>query len=176
MIMTNLKPRPVLYRRKREGKTNYNKRLKLLTSPKPRLAVRFTNTKIIGQIIKFDPKGDLVLASAVSTSLKKEGWNSSVKNLPAAYLTGFILGKKAVKEGVKQAVLDAGFKRPEIHGKIYAFLKGALDAGLEIPYGDESIFPDSKIIEGQHLKKDIHDSLVKIKQNWSKSGAGSHGN
>ncbi|HLC81226.1 MAG TPA: 50S ribosomal protein L18, partial [Candidatus Nanoarchaeia archaeon] len=48
--MAGQKPRTVLYRRRRELKTDYHKRLKLLSSSKPRLVVRFTNRKIISQV------------------------------------------------------------------------------------------------------------------------------
>src|SRR3989338_9863381 len=95
--MANLKPKPVLYRRKRESKTDYNKRLKLLASRKPRAVIRFTNRKIIAQIIEFSPQGDLVRAAVSSNSLKEQGWAASHKNVPAAYLTGLLFAKKAAR-------------------------------------------------------------------------------
>ena len=98
--MASKKPRTVLYRRKRELKTNYNKRLKLLTSRKPRVVVRFTNQKIVSQIVEFLPQGDFVKVAVSSEMLKKHGWKASGKNVPAAYLTGLLLGKKAVAAGL----------------------------------------------------------------------------
>ena len=80
--MATRKPRTILYRRKREGKTNYAKRLKLLISGKPRLVVRITNTKIIGQVVEFTGAGDKILAGADSYSLKKLGWKTGLKNVP----------------------------------------------------------------------------------------------
>ena len=163
-MATSRRPRTVLYRRKREGKTDYNKRLKLLTSQKPRLLVRLTNNRVIGQVVVFSPLGDQVQEAVSSTLLKKYGWNSSMKNVPSAYLTGFILGKKAVKKGIKEAVLDTGFRKPLRNGKIYAFLKGAVDAGLIVPHGGKDIFPKQEVIEGQHLKNNVKDLIATIKK------------
>ena len=53
--MATKKPKTVAYRRKREGKTNYKKRLSLLLSQKNRVVVRFTQTQIIGQVVSFEP-------------------------------------------------------------------------------------------------------------------------
>ncbi len=162
--MANNKPKTVLYRRKRELRTDYNKRLKLLASRKPRLAIRFTGHKIIGQIIEFSAKGDLVKAGVSSDLLSKKGWKASPKNVPAAYLTGFWLAKKAVHAGITEAILDTGLKTPERKGKIYAFLKGAIDGGLLIPQGEEDIFPSLEVILGQHLKTTVKEHFSKVKQ------------
>lgn len=158
--MASKKPKAVLYRRKREKKTNYKKRLLLLKSRQPRLVVRFTNNRIIAQIIEFSPQGDLVQVGVDSSVLKKHGWNYSLKNFPAAYLTGLALGKMAIQKNQKEAILDTGFKIPRKKGKLYAFLKGALDGGMTIRYGeDKSIFPS----EDQMAGKQISDFYEKIK-------------
>ncbi len=149
--MATRKPKPVRYRRKREGKTNYNKRLKTLLSRKSRLVVRITNQKLIGQIVNFTAKGDKVEIAIDSYSLKRLGWNYSGKNLPAAYLTGLSLGKKALSAGIKEAILDTGLVSPLIKSKIYAFLKGAIDAGLNVVHSDK-IFPSEERISGQHVQ------------------------
>ncbi|RLG58710.1 MAG: 50S ribosomal protein L18, partial [Candidatus Hydrothermarchaeota archaeon] len=86
----------VPFRRRREGKTDYRKRLKLLLSGKPRIVVRKTLKHTIVQVIDFDIKGDRVLVSAHSNELKKYGWQANTGNLPASYLTGLLCGKKAL--------------------------------------------------------------------------------
>ena len=149
--MSSNKPKPVLYRRKREKKTNYTKRLHLLLANKLRLVVRMTNNKVIGQVVEFTPKGDKALVGVDSFALKKIGWKYSCKNFPAAYLTGLLLGKKAQEKGLKEAVLDTGFTSPLRKGKVYAFLKGVIDSGLEVPH-DKSIIPDEKRLTGEHIK------------------------
>ncbi len=160
--MATKKPKTVLYRRKRESKTDYNKRMKLLLSRKARLVVRFTNQKIVAQIIKFDPKGDQVLAATDSSVLKKYGWNYSAKNLPSAYLTGMLIAKIAKSKDCNECILDTGFKQAIKKGKIYAFLKGAVDSGLNIPYGDEDIFPSEDTISGKQIEQ--YATLLKENQ------------
>jgi len=150
--MASKKPKTVLYRRKRERKTDYKKRLNLLASRKPRLVVRFTNKQIIAQIIEFSSKGDKIIVGIDSSSLKKQGWNYSYKNMPAAYLAGNLIGKEAVSKGCKVAILDTGFKTPLNGGKIYAFLKGVLDGGLEVPHSEKNIFPSDDRLNGTHIK------------------------
>ncbi|MEM3513967.1 MAG: hypothetical protein QW495_01365 [Candidatus Hadarchaeum sp.] len=59
----------VEFRRKREGRTDYRYRLKLLRSRKLRLVVRVSLRHISAQIMKFSPTGDLVLVSAHSKQL-----------------------------------------------------------------------------------------------------------
>ncbi len=147
----------VPYRRKREGKTNYRKRLKLLKSKKPRLVIRKTNKYIIAQIIDYSPNGDIVLNQAVSKELKKYGWNMSFKNIPAAYLTGYLLGRKFKKDS--ELVLDIGLQ--EKGGRIFAALKGAVDAGLKVKF-NESILPDEKRIVGEHIDEYLKSSSDKI--------------
>lgn len=154
--MTNLKPRTVLFRRKREQKTDYQNRLKLLLSKQLRLVVRFTNSRIIAQVVEFQMQGDKVLVASDSSTLKKIGWNYSLKNFPAAYLTGLLLGKKAQQRGIKQAILDPGTKAPLRKSKVYAFLKGVVDSGLPVPYGDKEIFPSEDHISGKKISDYAH--------------------
>ncbi|MCD6348874.1 MAG: 50S ribosomal protein L18 [Candidatus Korarchaeota archaeon] len=140
----------VMFRRRREGKTDYKKRLALLKSGLPRMVVRRTNRYIIVQFVRFKPVGDEVIAHALSKELEKFGWPYGGKNLPAAYLTGYLAGLRAKKAGVEKAVLDIG-RFPSAKGsRLYAALKGALDAGIEVPHSPE-ILPVEERIKGQHI-------------------------
>lgn len=142
--------RTIPYRRKREGKTNYKKRLKTLLCGKPRLVIRKSLNNIVLQVIEFQPVGDKILASSSSVELKKLGWNYKRNNLPAAYLTGMLLGKRAAKNKVKNAVLDIGLQTSVNGSKIYAALKGALDTGLDVPHSDKCL-PSEDRIKGKHI-------------------------
>ncbi len=82
-------------RRRKERKTDYRKRLKLLTSNKPRLVVRKTNRYIIAQIVKSKEAQDKVIFGYTTKKLSEFNWKYSFKCLPAAYLLGLIIGKKA---------------------------------------------------------------------------------
>ena len=148
--MKSLKPRTVHYRRKREQKTNYLRRRRQLVGGKPRLVVRFTNTRVIAQVIQFTVTGDIVVAAIDSTQLTKQGWVYSLKNTPAAYLTGILIGRKATAAGCTEAILDLGFKTPLKGSKIYAVLKGALEAGLQVPSGTD-IAPSEARLSGAHI-------------------------
>ena len=151
------KPRTILYRRKREQKTDYKQRLKLLVSRKPRLVVRFTNQRIIAQVISFDTKGDRMITAIDSFALKDLGWNYSYKNYPAAYLTGLLIGKKTLESGCEQVVLDVGFKQVLKKNKVYAFLKGVVDSGLDIPHSeDDDVFPTEEQISGKQIVDYAH--------------------
>ncbi|HLD72343.1 MAG TPA: 50S ribosomal protein L18 [Candidatus Nanoarchaeia archaeon] len=151
--MTSRKPKTVLYRRRRLGKTNYRKRIKFLTARKPRAVVRITNHQILAQLVEFGTQGDKVLAAADSSQLKKYGWNFSGKSLPAAYLTGLILAKKSLEKGFSETILDTGFKVLLKKGILSAFLKGLIDGGMQIPHGDKEIFPAEERISGQHISQ-----------------------
>ncbi len=141
----------VPFRRRREGKTNYRLRKALLLSGLPRLVVRGSLKHMIAQIIRSREDGEEVLVSAHSRELvKKYGWKGYCGNVPAAYLTGLLCGFKALAKGIKKAVLDIGLKRPTKGSRVFAALKGALDAGIEVPH-DESILPEESRIRGEHI-------------------------
>lgn len=137
-------------RRKREGKTDYRKRLKLLLSHKPRLVVRPSLKNITAQIIEYHQEGDKVIVSSNSSELEKFGWVFSKSNVPAAYLTGLLAGIRAISKGIKKAILDVGLHTPTKGSKIFACLKGAADAGLEVPFSKD-ILPSEERIKGKHI-------------------------
>lgn len=138
------------YRRKREGKTNYKKRLKLLLSGKPRLVIRPSLKNVTAQIIEYNPKGDQTIASAHSRELAKFEWKFSTGNVTTAYLTGLLLGKKALKKKIKEAILDIGLRTPIKGSKVFACLKGVVDAGVSVPVSEE-ILPSPERISGKHI-------------------------
>ena len=153
------------FRRRREGKTDYAARMKLISYDKSRLVVRLSNAQAIVQIIDYTPEGDITLAAAVSKELPKFGYLGSTSNLSAVYLTGYLAAKRALAAGVDSAILDIGLKSPIRGSKVFAALKGAVDAGLDIPYGD-SILPADERIRGEHVAEyaeSLDDDEVKAK-------------
>jgi large subunit ribosomal protein L18 len=149
MAQQNLK-QTVGFRRKREGRTNYKKRLSLLKSGKCRIIIRKTNKQIILQIAQYKPEGDKILCGTNSNSLAKQGWNYSFKNLPACYLAGLLLGKKALTNKINEAIFDAGLQTPVAGSRIYAALKGVIDAGLNVPVSEE-VFPLQERLSGKSI-------------------------
>ena len=65
-------------------------------------------------------------------------------------MTAYLCAKRALANGVESAILDIGLKSPIKGSKVFAALKGAVDAGLEIPHGD-FIFPEDERIRGEHV-------------------------
>jgi len=154
----------VRFRRKREGSTNYKRRLALLKSKKPRLVIRKSNKYIICQIIDYNESGDKVLASVNSISLKKLGWKHGCNNLPASYLTGFMLGLVAKKAKVKEAILDYGLYTTTKSSRIYTAMKGSIDAGLNVPHGKEDqTLPSEERISGKHINEKIGKDFATLK-------------
>jgi large subunit ribosomal protein L18 len=147
--MANRKHRVIAYRRKREQKTNYKKRLKLIESRRIRLVVRIQSRNVVGQFIKYAPDGDKVLAHINSKELRKFGWDYSLNSIPACYLTGLILAKKSK---VKDAILDVGLQHTLAGSRIYAFVKGVVDGKVNVPI-NETVFPAEERLNGSHIKK-----------------------
>ncbi len=118
------------FKRRRQGLTNYDKRLALVKSGLERVVVRKTNKRIIGQIVKYDEKGDLVVTGVDSNELKKNyGWPSR-RNKPTAYLTGLLLAKKAKDRS--EMILDMGLSAPIKNSIPFVFAKGCVDGGLKL--------------------------------------------
>jgi large subunit ribosomal protein L18 len=124
-------------RRRREARTDYHQRLRLLKSGKPRLVARLSNSQARAQLVTTGPNGDETVAAARSTDLREYGWEAPTGNLPAAYLTGLLAGLRAIEAGYEEAVLDIGLNTPTPGSKVFAVQEGAIDAGLEIPHNDD---------------------------------------
>lgn len=140
----------VSYRRKREGKTHFKKRLELLKSERVRLVIRRSNTAILVQFVEYQPDGDKVLLTFNSKKLETYGWKFSKSSVPASYLAGFAAGKLALQKKISDAILDLGLQTPLKGSRLYAALKGVVDAGVKVPCSDD-IFPSDERIKGQHI-------------------------
>ncbi|KAI5320850.1 hypothetical protein L3X38_040558 [Prunus dulcis] len=95
----------VKYKRRREGKTDYRARIRLINqdknkynTPKYRFVVRFTNKDIVAQIVSASIAGDLVLAAAYAHELPSYGLEVGLTNYAAAYCTGLLLARRVLKK------------------------------------------------------------------------------
>jgi large subunit ribosomal protein L18 len=157
----------VHFRRRREGRTDYRVRLKLLKSGRPRAVVRVSGRRVRVALVGYDPSGDRVLASADSSELGSIDFpSSSLASTPAAYLTAYLAGLRAKASGEEAAVLDLGISHPTVGGRLSAALKGLLDSGLDIPHGDEG-FPPADRLNGTHLPKPLPQPLETYRQKLS---------
>ncbi len=145
----------VAFRRRREGKTDYTLRRKLVLSNKPRVVIRKSNTQTSIQLVHSYPEGDKTTCMVTSKALVDLGWKASTGNIPSSYLTGYYFGKKALLTKVvteeDELILDIGLTRKFYGGNLFSALKGAVDAGLNIIHGDEKIFPTEQRIRGEHI-------------------------
>ncbi len=147
-----------ILRRLREEKTNYKKRGTMLMGKRDFITVNITNQNTQVQILTPGMEGDKVVASAHSRYLLEKGWKGSRKSVPAAYLTGYLAGKKALGKGAKDAILYTGTRR--YTQRMAAALKGVIDAGLQVPANDET-FPPENRLNGEHLT--VKNEVSKMK-------------
>lgn len=132
-----------------EQRTDYMARLALLKSGKPRLVVRRAHSNISIQVVTYEPSGDRAVTGVISKELRKLGWKFSCGSLPAAYLSGMLAAVKAMQAGVRAAVLDIGLQAASKGGALFAAAKGAKDAGMDIPLGEDAA--DMKRFRGEHI-------------------------
>jgi large subunit ribosomal protein L5e len=127
----------VKYRRRREAKTDYYARKRLIlqdknkyASPKYRLVVRFSNKDIICQIFSADLDHDVCIAAAYSHELPRYGVKLGLTNYAAAYCTGLLLARRVNKKfGLDE--LYAG--KVEVDGEDYN-VKEEADPDSKAPF------------------------------------------
>lgn len=153
-------------RRRRENKTDYLKRIKLLKSDKPRIVFRKTNRYILSQYVTSHEAQDRVVFSVNSKDLIKYGWpkdkEGSLKSLTASYMTGYLTGKEIHKRKAETPIIDFGMIKVMHKTKTFAFIKGLIDAGVKINC-DKKDFPNEDRIKGEHLNAKISFNEIKSK-------------
>src|SRR5436309_14261381 len=90
------------------GLTDYRARKRAVASHRILLVVRFSGKNVSAQFVRPHVKGDGVLSSVHSHSLRKLKWKGSMKSVQACYLLGLLAGKKAVERGVNDEVFYKG--------------------------------------------------------------------
>jgi len=133
----------VKFKRRREGKTDYYARKRLIlqeknkyNTPKYRLVVRISNKTVTCQIVYARIEGDVILSSAYSHELPRYGIKSGLTNYAAVYATGLLLARRTLKKlkldttytGVKD-VTGAEYNVEDVDGQPGAF-QCFLDVGL----------------------------------------------
>merc|ERR1711992_458616 len=133
------------FKRRREGKTDYFARKRLCVqdknkynTPKYRLVVRITNKDIIAQVAYARLQGDVIVSAAYAHELPRYGVPVGLTNYAAAYCTGLLIG------------------RTSTGARIFGVLKGAADAGLDVPHSPKR-FPGFS--EGQ-LDASVHKKHI----------------
>jgi large subunit ribosomal protein L5e len=95
----------VKYKRRREGKTDYYARKRLVTqdknkfgTPKYRFVVRFTNKDIICQVVSSKIKGDICHVAAYAHELPRYGLKVGLTNYAAAYCVGLLAARRLLQK------------------------------------------------------------------------------
>jgi len=95
----------VKFRRRREGKTDFHRRKKLVcqdknkyNSPKYRLVVRITNKDVVCQIVFAKIVGDEVMCVAYAHELPRYGMSVGLTNYAGCYATGLLLARRLLKK------------------------------------------------------------------------------
>ncbi|MFL2493337.1 MAG: 50S ribosomal protein L18 [Candidatus Thalassarchaeum sp.] len=154
--MAHGKSQRLRFKRRRNGKTDYRRRLRMLRGGVPRAIVRVSNTQVVCQLAQFDPEGDKIVTSVSGSNLTNYGWPADVstKSVPACYVAGYALGKSALSTGHDSAILDIGLAASSPGNRIFAALKGMIDAGLNIPHGD-GVLPSDERVNGAHIDESL---------------------
>jgi len=160
-----------------QDKNKYN-------SPKYRIAVRFSNRDICAQVIYATIAGDKVVASAYAHELPKYGLSVGLTNYAASYCVGLLVARRCLTkyglaeqyegetevtgedynveagEGARpfRAFLDVGIQTTSTGAKVFGFLKGACDGGMDVPHNEkrfDGYEKDSKELDAEVMQKYI---------------------
>merc|ERR1712147_486305 len=140
----------VKFRRRREGKTDYFARKRLVVqdknkynTPKYRMIVRSSNTDVTCQIAYARLEGDIVICAAYSHELPRYGVKVGLTNYAAAYCTGLLLARRLLKKFKLDTLYEGCTK---------------VDGGLDIPHSTKR-FPgydaESKDFNAETHRKHI---------------------
>ena len=73
------------------------------------------------------------------------------------------MAKAAISAGHNEAILDIGLAASTSGNRVFAALKGMVDAGMEIPHG-EDVLPDDDRINGSHIDASIAKAVEAAKK------------
>ncbi|XP_058101894.1 large ribosomal subunit protein uL18-like isoform X2 [Magnolia sinica] len=168
----------VKFKRRREGKTDYRARIRLINqdknkynTPKYRFVVRFVSN-------------NLTTAISFAHELPRYGLEAGLTNYAAAYCTGLLLARRVLKmlemddeyQGNVEAtgedfsveptesrrpfraLLDVGLIKTTTGNRVFGALKGALDGGLDIPHSDRRFAGFKK--DDKQLDAEVHRKYI----------------
>merc|ERR1739846_255047 len=156
------------FRRRREGKTDYFARKRLViqdknkyNTPKYRMIVRTSNTDVCCQIAYARLEGDIVICAAYSHELPRYGVKVGLTNYAAAYCTGLLLARRILQkfnlDSVYEGNTNVDVHRAHIFGQHVADYMRNLSEEDEEAYKKQfsryiklGVTPDS--IEGMYTK------------------------
>jgi len=117
-------------------------------------------------LVDYTNDGDKVSISIDGKTLvHKFGWplDASRKSIPASYIAGFAMAKAAMAAGHDEAILDIGLAASTPGNRVFAAMKGMVDAGLEIPH-NEDVLPSDDRISGAHIDDSVAAAVESAKK------------
>jgi len=133
----------VKFKRRREGRTDYYARKRLIVqdknkynTPKYRMVVRLSNKDITCQIAYARLEGDVIVCSAYSHELPRYGVKVGLTNYAAAYCTGLLLARRLLKKFGLDTIYEG---QKDVNGEYYCVecidgkpkaFRAVLDVGL----------------------------------------------
>ena len=154
------------FKRRRTSETDYHRRFRMLRGGVPRAVVRVSNTQVTCQLVTYETDGDRVVASVTGKELvDNHKWPSeaSRKSVPACYLAGFALAKSAISNGHEEAILDIGLAASSGGSRVYAALRGMVEAGLSVPHS-EDVLPSEERVNGKHIGEELQKAVSATKK------------
>merc|ERR1712227_859276 len=169
----------VKYKRRREGKTDYYARKRLVTqdkakyaTPKYRFVVRFTRKDIICQVFYSKIVGDECICAAYAHELPRYGVKVGLTNYSAAYCVGLLCARRLLKKYkldetfVGTEEVTAEYEGCEVEGddEDRSAFKALLDGGLEIPHNEKKFYgydAEEKAYDAEEHKDRILGGHVK---------------
>lgn len=137
----------VKWRRRREGKTDYRARLRMVVqdknkyaTPRYRLVARLTNHYVIAQVVRSEIDHDVVVAAAYSSELGRYGLKVGLKNYAAAYCTGLLVARRLLQ---KYGLADQYKGNEEVTAKVVK-TEHTNDAGRKREYWVKEVAADKK--------------------------------
>jgi len=157
------KSKRTIRRRRRENKTDYKLRKRILEFGVDRIVIRRTNKYFMVQVVESFEAQDKVKMTVTSKDLLKHGWpekySGSLKSVVAGYFTGLLAAKKF---GKGKFVVDLGMARTIPGCRIFSVVKGLVEGGADIN-ANEKVFPADERVKGEHLKPEIKEIVSKLK-------------
>ena len=138
------------FRGRREGKGDSGQGQRRFVAGRNVMFIGKRNRHIIIQLVVAQMDGDYTLVHVNSKELVNYGYKGYLGNTPAAYLTGMLFAVRAQKAGYEGAIADIGLQVASTGARVFAAVKGAVDAGFDVPVG-ESILPDDDRCNGAHI-------------------------
>jgi len=133
----------VKFKRRREGRTDYYARKRLIiqdknkyNTPKYRMIVRLSNKDITCQIAYARLEGDVIVCAAYSHELPRYGVKVGLTNYASAYATGLLLARRLLKKLGLDSIYEG---QKDITGEYYCVecidgqpkaFRAVLDVGL----------------------------------------------